>query len=199
MNTLFREPGENMSFLKKAVVAVAVAGVTLSLTACQTNKSKEMAEAAPQLNNQDLYEVAHEGRHYVFDDFATYQEFLQIGETSYRKVFIGEGPHGETLVFGLRGEDKKKLTGLAGVEMYKGEMPAAKDFYGEMRGEDGRLYVFNTLADMEAVRVTGEAAYRLTQIGTGPQGQTVVFVLNSKNKKQYPEALIARFNEMNAQ
>ena len=187
-----------MSFLKKAAIAVAVTGVTLSLTACQSNEVKEMAVAPAAVeNNQDLYEVSHEGRHYVFDDYAVYQEFLEIGETSYRKVFIGGGPHGETLVFGLRGEDKKKLEGLAGVEMYNGKLEAADDFYGEMRGEDGRLYVFSTLADMEAVRTTGEAAYRLTQIGTGPQGQTVVFVLNSTNKKKYPEALIARFNEMN--
>ncbi|MCV6610088.1 MAG: hypothetical protein OIF55_04875 [Amphritea sp.] len=191
-----------MSVFKKAAMAAAVAGITLSLTACQSNEAKTEMAAAPapavELNNQDLYEVDHEGRHYVFDDFATYQEFLTVGETSYRKVFIGGGPHGETLVFGLRGEDKKKLTGLAGVEMYNGNMPAAEDFYGEMRGEDGRLYVFSTLEDMEAVRATGEAAYRLTQIGTGPQGQTVVFVLNGSNKKKYPAELIARFNEMNA-
>ena len=188
-----------MSFFKKAAVAVAVTGVTLSLTACQTNEVKEVVVApAAVVNNQDLYEVSHEGRHYVFDDFDVYQAFLEIGETSYRKVFIGGGPHGETLVFGLRGEDKKKLEGLAGVEMYNGELAAAEEFYGEMRGEDGRLYVFSSLEDMAAVRATGEAAYRLTQIGTGPQGQTVVFVLNSSNKKKYPEALIARFSEMNA-
>ncbi|WP_261841294.1 DUF637 domain-containing protein [Aliamphritea ceti] len=185
--------------MKKLATAMMVAGATLALTACQTQQDKPVAEAAvPQLNNQDLYEVAHEGRHYVFDDFATYQQFLTVGETSYRKVFIGGGPKGESLVFGLRGEDKKKLNGLAGVEMYKGAMPAAEDFYGEMRGEDGRLYVFNRLDDMEAVRQTGEAAYRLTQIGTGPQGQSVVFVLNKTNKKKYPEALVKRYKEMNS-
>lgn len=51
--------------------------------------------------------MAHQERHYVFDDFDTYQEFLSIGETSYRKVFIGEGPKNETLIFSLRSEDKK--------------------------------------------------------------------------------------------
>lgn len=187
-----------MSFLKKAAIAVAVTGVTLTLTACQTTEVKQEMVKAPELNNQDLYEVDHEGRHYVFDDFAVYQQFLEVGETSYRKVFIGGGPHGESLVFGLRGEDKKKLEGLAGVSMYNGKMPAAEPFYGEMRGEDGRLYVFSTLKDMEAVRATGEAAYRLTQIGTGPQGQTVVFVLNSGNKKKFPTELVTRFKAMNS-
>lgn len=187
-----------MSFLKKAAIATAITAVTLTMTACQTQDVKQEVATAPELNNQDLYEVDHEGRHYVFDDFATYQEFLTVGETSYRKVFIGEGPKNETLVFGLRSEDKKKLSGIAGVEMYSGNMAADETFYGEMRAEDGRLYVFSTLEDMEAVRATGEAAYRLTQIGTGPQGQSVVFVLNSGNKKKYPAALVERFKEMNA-
>ncbi|MDO6564916.1 hypothetical protein Q4488_16160 [Amphritea sp. 1_MG-2023] len=187
-----------MSFLKKAAVVAAVAGITLTLAGCQSQQVEhEMAAPAPVLNNQDLYEVGHEGRHYVFDDFAVYQEFLSVGETSYRKVFIGEGPQGKSLVFGLRSEDKKKLEGLAGVSMYKGQMPAADDFYGEMRGEDGRLYVFSRLEDMQAVRNTGEAAFRLTQIGNGPQGQTVVFVLNDSNKKVFPTELVARFKQMN--
>ncbi|WP_372599267.1 hypothetical protein [Amphritea sp.] len=187
-----------MSFLKKAAVAAAIAGVTLSLTACQSNEIKQEMVKAPELNNQDLYEVDHDGRHYVFDDFAVYQDFLKVGETSFRKVFIGAGPHGESLVFGLRSEDKKRLEGLAGVEMYNGKMSAADAFYGEMRAEDGRLYVFNTLEDMQEVRKNGEAAFRLTQIGTGPQGQTVVFVLNDSNKKNYPTELVARFKEMNS-
>ena len=59
-----------MSFLKKAAVAAAIAGVTLSLTACQSNEIKQEMVKAPELNNQDLYDVDHDGRHYVFDDFA---------------------------------------------------------------------------------------------------------------------------------
>ncbi|MEZ5525027.1 MAG: hypothetical protein R3E62_08750 [Pseudomonadales bacterium] len=184
--------------MKKFAAITLLSGAVVALTACQVNQSEPVAEAPkPQLNNQDLFEVDHEGRHYVFDDFGTYQQFLTVGETSYRKVFIGEGPHGKTLVFGLREEDKKKLTGLAGVEMFKGNMSAAEDFYGEMRGEDGRLYVFDRLEDMEAVRATGEAAYRLTQIGVGPQGQTVVFVLNKDNKSEYPAGLIAKYKKIN--
>lgn len=181
--------------MKKIAVVLAVAAATLTLTACQT---QQVTSKAALHNNQDLYEVMHEGRHYVFDDYAVYQEFLKVGETSYRKVFIGEGPKGQTLVFGLRSEDKKKLTGLAGVDMFQGKLAAAQDFYGEMRRDDGRLYVFNTLQDMQDVRNVGEAAYRLTQIGTGPQGQTVVFVLNKSNKKDYPTALVERFKAVNS-
>ena len=81
--------------------------------------------------------------------------------------------------------------------MFAGKMEPAEDFYGEMRGEDGRLYVFNSLKDMEDLRVVGEAPYRFTQIGAGPQGQTVVFVLNKSNKKKEPVALVKRFKAMN--
>ena len=195
----------------KSIKTWALGSVVMVLaTGCDTiEKSNPNLAAKPKakpaaavqkvagVNNRDLYEVMHEGRYYVFDDFDVYQSFLTVGETSYRKVYIGDGPHGETLVFGLRGKDKKKLSGIAGVDMYKGELQAAEEFYGEMRREDGRLYVFSTLEDMEAVRKTGEAAYRFTQIGVGPKGETVVFVLNKGNKKKRPDALIASYKARN--
>ncbi|WP_415900755.1 hypothetical protein [Neptuniibacter sp. QD48_11] len=184
--------------MKKLIAGAVVASAMIALTGCHTNQAKqEETKEVAQLNNDDLYEVSHEGRHYVFDDFATYQSFLTVGETSYRKVFIGGGPKGETLVFGLTGADKKKMSGIASIDMFNGEMAGAESFYGEMRGEDGRLYVFSTLEDMEDVRTVGEAPYRFTQIAAGPQGQTVVFVLNKNNKKKQPVALMAKFKEMN--
>ncbi|WP_286238017.1 hypothetical protein [Neptuniibacter halophilus] len=184
--------------MKKLIAGAVVAGAMIALTGCQSNQAKqEETKEVADLNNQDLYEVQHEGRHYVFDDFATYQSFLEVGETSYRKVFIGGGPKGETLVFGLTGKDKKKTSGIAGIDMYNGKLEASEAFYGEMRGEDGRLYVFSTLEDMEDVRTVGEAPYRFTQIAAGPQGQTVVYVLNKSNKKKQPVELMAKFKAMN--
>ncbi|WP_136679448.1 hypothetical protein [Neptunomonas sp. XY-337] len=182
--------------MKKLFAGILISGALVSLYGCQATQTKTAA-AAPELNNDDLYEVVHEGRYYVFDDFDVYQEFLTVGETSYRKVFIGGGPHGETLVHGLRGKDKKKLSGIAGVEMFKGTLQAADDFYGEIRAEDGRLYVFDSLEDMKAMRQVGEAPYRYTVIGAGPQQQTVVYVLNSSNKKKKPTALMAKFKAHN--
>jgi len=185
--------------MKKLIAGALVAGAVVAMTGCHTQPAKEevKAEAKMDLNNNDLYEVSHEGRHYVFDDFATYQSFLEVGETSYRKVYIAGGPKGETLVFGLTGKDKKKTSGIAGIDMFNGKLAGAEEFYGEMRGEDGRLYVFSTLEDMEDVRTVGEAPYRFTKIAAGPQGQTVVFVLNKSNKKKQPVALEAKFKAMN--
>ena len=184
--------------MKKIIATLLVAGAMTTLVGCHTNQAKpEASPAAAQLNNDDLYEVMHEGRYYVFDDYQTYQSFLEVGETAYRKVFIAGGPEGKTLVFGLTGADKKKASGIAGIDMFNGKLKAAENFYGELRGEDGRLYVFSTLEDMEDLRKVGEAPYRFTKIGAGPQGQTVVFVLNKNNKKEQPVSLMAKFKQMN--
>jgi len=189
--------------MKKLLIGSLISLSVLSLAGCQMTEQSTATSlvksevVAPMANNNDLYEVDHEGRYYVFDDFATYQQFLSVGETAYRKVYIGEGPHGQTLVFGLTGQDKKKTSGIAGIEMFKQTMAASDDFYGETRAEDGRLYVFGSLEDMAQTRKLGDAIYRFTQIGAGPQGQTVVFVLNKSNKKKRPDALIEKFKTHN--
>ena len=177
----------------RVATATALAPIlALALTACQSQSTKE-AEAKAQLNNDDYYEVHHEGRIYVFDDAGVYQSFLQVGETAYRKVRIGEGPHGETIVFGLHKKDKKKREGIAGVDLFDGKLEgAAENFYAEIRTE-GRIHVFSTWSDVKSFRQVGEAPYRYTDIGSGPKGETVVYVLNKSNKKRRPDALISRF------
>lgn len=176
---------------------LVVLGLAAALTACgsQNVKKEEMAEAKP-MNNDDFYEAHHEGRIYLFDDWATYQSYKEVGETSFRKVYIGEGPKGETLVFGLTGKDKKKSSGIASIDMYNGALAPAAGFYGEMMIE-GRIYVFDSYKEMETVRTTGEAAYRFTEIGSGPNGETVVYVLQKSKKKQKPVEMIAEFKARN--
>ena len=176
---------------------LVAATLALTLAACQSHSTKQAALAKPMVNNDDYYEVHHEGRIYAFDDAGVYQSFLQVGETAYRKVRIGEGPHGETVVFGLHKRDKKKMSGIAVIEMFDGKLDgAAEGFYAEIRSE-GRIHVFNSWADVKAFRQVGEAPYRYTDIGSGPKGETVVFVLNKGNKKRRPDALISRFKAAN--
>ncbi|TPE47751.1 hypothetical protein FJM67_14200 [Maribrevibacterium harenarium] len=187
--------------MKKVLMplAAAITAATL-LTACgQSNVKENMDTAATEvasMNNNDLYEVHEDGRIYVFDDRATYESFLEVGETSYRKVRIGAGPKGETVVFGLTDADKKKMEGIASVDMFDGKLAGSDDFYGEMRAE-GRIYVFGSLEEMAAARVVGEVPLRYTDIGSGPNGETVVYALNNDNKKVKPEAMIAKFKAMN--
>lgn len=177
-------------FIPAALFAV---GLSVLVSGCAGNSTKEeMAQ-----NNDDYYEVYHEGRLYVFDDAATYRSFLDVGETSYRKVRIGAGPNGETVVFGLTSHDKKKTDGIAGVDMYDGKLMAAEKFYGEIMNE-GRIYVFNNWKELQAYKQTGEAAYRYTDIGAGPRGETVVYVLTKEEKKHRPEMTIAQFKQVHA-
>ncbi len=183
-------------FFRHAPLVAALAGLAL-LNGCAGNvKQDEKMAAHPSLNNEDFYEVHHEGRVYLFDDAQTYRAFLSTGETPFRLTRIAAGPQGETLVFGLAKADKEKSAGIAMVDMYDGKLKGADDFYGEM-SMDGRIYVFSSYDDMAQVRATGEASLRYTEIGAGPQGQTVVYVLNETTKKAKPVALIDAFHKAN--
>ena len=180
------------------------AGLSLALAACSTPPSKQtdvktassqVVESKPAYNVNDYYQVYQDGRIYVFDDFKVYQEFLELGETTFRLTRIGAGPKGETVVFGLRKEDKKKplLSGV--VNMYDGKVEGIKaGFYGEVI-HDGRIYILSEWADLQAFLKVGEATFRYTDIGAGAKGETLVYVLNKNNKKQKPVALMAEYKQ----
>ena len=178
--------------IKALARALLITGAVAGMTACAQLETTPKSTQQQMQQAKALYEVHHDdGRIYFFYDKGTYSHFLEHGETPYAFKRIASGPKGETLVFGLTGKDKSKLSGVESVEMYDGKM-TPETFYGEMRME-GRIYVFSTLEDMKDVRTTGEAPYRFTQIGEGPNGETVVYVLNNSNKKHRPDALIANF------
>lgn len=151
--------------------------------------------AAPAVNNDDVYLVEHEGRLYVFDDEQIYASFMQHGETAYRLVRVGAGPGGSTIVFGLRDEDKAKQSGIASVDMYDGRLAGAADFYAEVL-HDGRFYVFSEWDDLVNFQHTRTADLRFTEIGAGPGGRTVIYVLNESNKTERPVAQIERFHRI---
>lgn len=149
--------------------------------------------AEPHYNVNDYYQVYKDGRIYIFDDFATYNSFNQAGETAYRLTRIGAGPNGETLVFGLQSKDKQMSSGLGSVDLYEGTAEGISEgFYGEVI-KDGRIYVFSEWPDLKEFLSVGEATFRFTEIGAGPNGETVIYVLNKNNKKQQPTALMAEF------
>ena len=198
------------SELTKRFKIVGVASVlTLGLTACASNdkkvadvpapesKTEQMASTeATKMTVSELYEVHDDGRIYVFYDRSLYEDFLKTGHTAYMLARIGAGPKSETIKFALTGEDKKKRSGIPSVELFDGNADAASPFYAEMRSE-GRIYVFDNADDLTSVRKVGEAPYRFTEIGAGPNGETIVYVLNKSNKKQKPVALIEAFKKQN--
>ena len=177
--------------LKKLLPLVAIAAL---FTGCASTETKT-SESAPALNNNEYYEVHHDGRINIFYDAGVYKEFLQLGETSYRKTYIGAGPNGETIVYGLTKADKKMKTPIPSIEMVEGRMEGAPEgFYAEIRSE-GRIYVFDDWNEVKGFRQVGEAPYRFTQIGAGPEGETVVFVLTKEKKKKQPTDLMKKFDE----
>lgn len=188
-----------MKLLKVALLSASIALTTACKTTQETsaNTTSASTQQIQNIHNAELYEVHKDNRIYVFYDHSLYEDFLKHGHTAYMYTQIGAGPKGETLVFGLTKEDKKKREGIPSVELLNGSLEASEDFYAEMRLH-GRIFVFSHLQDMEAVRKTGEAAYRHAKIGFGPKGETVVFVLNKGNKKAYPEALVKKFNNINS-
>jgi len=166
------------------------------LSAC--NPVKNTAALPAQIETvSEIYEVHNDGRIYVFYDKKTFKEFLQVGETAYRLTQIGTGPNGETMVFGLTKKDKKKGINTPAVKLYKNKMQPSQDFYAETI-RHGRIYVFSTFADMQTVRLFGHPNFFYTEIGSGPKGETVVYVLNKKTKKKKPTALIAEFKKRNS-
>ena len=165
----------------------------LGLAACASTSSEQ--HSAQRATSMEIYEVHHDGRIHVFYDRKLYKGFLKLGETPYRLTRIGAGPKGETLVFGLTKKDKKMKSSIPAIELYDGKIQASTIFYGEMV-KHGRIYVFDSFKDMETVRAFGHPNYMYTQVGAGPNGETVVFVLNKSNKKKRPAALINKFNSM---
>lgn len=141
----------------------------------------------------DLYIADYDGRINVFYDGDLYKDFLQHGETPFRRTFIGAGPNGKTLVFGLTKADKKKTTNAA-EEMLADGFKAPEEFYGEVfEQESNRFYVFSDWNDFKQFVDLHVDNLRYTDIGGGPNGETVVYVLNKTNKKKKPEATIAKF------
>lgn len=161
--------------------------------------SVSTSSTAVGLNNDDYYEVHHDGRIYIFDDVDVYKGFLLTGEAAYRRARIGGGPGGHTLVFGLSDADKEKTSGIGSEDMWDGKIRGAKDnFYAEVLLHN-RFYVFSTWADLVSFHQTWDAPYRLSDIGAGPRGYTVVYVLNQDNKEQKPLGLMARFRQVHGQ
>lgn len=191
----------------KALFSVFALGSLVALTGCNEQNVKADVNAQAQTKAQaavaevkapvitEMFEVHHHGRIYSFYDMKTYQSFIEVGETPYQFTRIGAGPKGETVVFGLTKDDKKKGENTPAVQLMDGKTQVEGEFYGEMM-RHGRLYVFNQKADMDAVRQIGEPSYMFTQIGAGPKGETVVFVLNKDNKKKQPVELMAKFKAM---
>jgi len=180
-----------------SITIICIMAVIFSACTVTGKKAESADKATGQAQALSYFEVHHDGRLNVFDDASTYLGFMKLGETSYRLTRIGAGPKGQTVVFGLTKKDKKKRSGIKCVDMYDGKLKPGSDFYGEIVMHN-RFYVFSNWNDLLAVKKIGEPSYFYTQIGAGPGGKTVVYVLNKKTKKKKPVALIQQFKKVHS-
>lgn len=185
--------------MKKLLLAMLATGIfsgcaQTGSSQSTSSPSPSASEATQSAQNDALYVAFHDGRMNVFYDGTLYKQFMERGETAYRRSFIGAGPNGETVVYGLTGADKKKTSASVGEQMMSGELKAADDFYGEVyRAEENRIYVFSDWDDFKGYVDLGIDNLRYTDIGAGPNGETVVYVLNADNKKKKPVQTIEQF------
>lgn len=185
-----------MLTLKHTLFVFFSLAATLSLAACNDVKQADsMTRQSSSIS--EIYEVHEDGRIYAFYDRALYSEFLQVGETPFRLTRIAAGPNGETMVFGLTRSDKKKGADTPAVKLYEKKLQPAEKFYAETV-RHGRIYVFDNFDDMQPVRQFGHPNFFYMEVGAGPKGETVVYVLNKSNKKKKPEALIREFKNRNS-
>ena len=190
---------EKKRFTPYALASLMALGV---MSGCATQP--EVAESKPAeaqkvaVEKANYFLVFHEnGRIYAFGDTRNYLMFLENGEVPLTRTRIGGGPEGQTVIFGITKSESKNLDKLSSGEMfYDGKMGEADPFYGEVL-RDGRFYVFGEWKDFQDYLAHKEVTFTFTEIGTGPKGETVIYALNSKTKKQgRPVALIEAFKQL---
>lgn len=138
------------------------------------------------------------GRIHAFGDTKNYFDFLSHGENTLTRTQIGTGPGGRTMVYGITSDDVKNNTPSLGEQIMGGKLAPAPGFYGEvMKG--GRFFIFGELKDMMDYVAFGEVPYSYTDIGAGPKGETLVYVMNKDSyAKGKPTDRMERFKSLRA-
>ena len=184
----------------KASIMIAAAALALAGCAGAPEKQSAAPAAAATAGQAKEYYVVlpEDGRMYAFGRAKDYLDFLAHGEVTLTRTRIGVGPNGKTVVFGITKDDVKRNTPSLGELVFDGKLEGAADFHGEVF-KDGRYYVFGVLKDMKSFVAFGEVPYSFTDIGAGPKGATVIWVMNKDSiKKGRPTATIERFNSLRA-
>jgi hypothetical protein len=136
------------------------------------------------------------GRIHVFGDTKNYFDFLEHGEVALTRTVIGGGPGGKTLVYGITGDDVKANVPSRGELVLNGKDTGMAPFYGEAF-KNGRYYLFGDLKDMTDFAAFGEVPYSYTDIGVGPKGETIVYVMNKDSyAKGKPMDRVQRFRAL---
>ena len=186
------------------LAALAVAAAALAGCAGQPPTSSSPAPATtpvmappPAAGAKAFFAVLPEsGRIHAFGDTKNYFDFLSHGEVTLTRTQIGAGPGGRTVVYGITGDDVKANKPSLGEQVMGGSLPAAAGFYGEAF-KSGRFYLFGDLKDMKDFIAFGEVPYSYSDIGAGPKGETLVYVMNKDSyAKGKPQDRTDRFKSL---
>lgn len=195
-----------MNKIMHLITPAAAALAVLVLAGCASNASAPASAAAAPASTAASAETAKEfyvvlpedGRYYAFGDKKNYFDYLAHGEVTLTRTKIGAGPGGKTVVFGINKDDVKANKPSLGELVFDGTLKAAPEFHGEVV-KNGRYYVFGNLEDMKSFAAFGEVPYSFTDIGAGPKGETLVWVMNKASyAKGRPTPTIERFKSMRA-
>jgi len=136
------------------------------------------------------------GRIHAFGDLRNYADFLAHGEVALTRTAIGAGPGGKTVVYGITADDVKANQPSRAEQILSASAAAPAAFYGEVF-RDGRFFLFGSLKDMTDFTAFGEVPYSYTDIGAGPQGETLVYVMNKDSyAKGRPTDRTERFKSL---
>lgn len=182
----------------------AIAAGTLLLVGCANQSTSPTASAAMAAPAKAIAPVVYfavlpeDERYYLFSDAKTYLSYMEHGEVALTRTRIGASPTQTTVVFGMTNDDVKSGKPTAAEMLFDGKATVTSPFYGEVF-KDGRYYVFNDFKDMTTFLEHGEAALTFTDIGTGPNGATQVWVMNNVTmKKGRPLETMAMFKAIRA-
>jgi hypothetical protein len=138
------------------------------------------AATAPAAAQVFFAVLPESGRIHAFGDTKNYFDFLSHGEVTLTRTQIGAGPGGRTVVYGITNDDVKANKPSLGEQVMAGSLTPAANFYGEAF-KGGRYYVFGDLKDMKDFIAFGEVPYSYTDIGVGPKGESLVYVMNKNS------------------
>jgi hypothetical protein len=195
--------------LQRATLAIAMAALAGCASQAPVAKSPAppvpapaapaapAAAAIPAASAQVFFAVLPDsGRIHAFGDTKNYFDFLSHGEVTLTRTQIGAGPGGRTVVYGITNDDVKANKPSLGEQVMAGTLPAAPGFYGEAM-KAGRYYVFGELKDMKDFIAFGEVPYSYTDIGAGPRGESLVYVMNKDSyAKGKPQDRAERFKSL---
>lgn len=178
------------------LAACATQAPPVASTAPAAAKATAAPAVAPAMAKEFFVVLPENGRIYAFGDTKNYFDFLAHGEVTLTRTQIGAGPGGRTLVYGITKADVKANAPSMGELVMSDTLKPANDFYGEAF-KSGRYYLFGDLKEMKDFIAHGEVAYGYTDIGIGPKGESLVYVMNKNSyKKGKPMDRAERFKSL---